>query len=89
MAYQNGKQALKDNLGITYQLLAQQTIEKIDRTLYEVYRDVEAWSELEVMDEVIAGDVDGKMTTFLRSLSQQYGYFSSINAMNQDGLVVA
>jgi len=89
VAYQNGKKALKDNLGATYQLLAEQTIDKIDRTLYEVYRDVTAWSELEVMDEIIAGDVDGKMTSFLISLSEQYGYFSSINAMNREGLVVA
>lgn len=89
VAYQNGKNALKDNLGATYQLLAQQTIDKIDRTLYEVYRDVAAWSELEVMDEIIAGDVDGKMTSFLIILSQQYGYFSSINAMNREGVVIA
>ncbi|NOY83802.1 MAG: EAL domain-containing protein [Nitrospirae bacterium] len=89
VAYQNGKQALKENLGTTYQLLAQQTIDKIDRRLFEVYRNVGAWSELELMDEVIAGDVDGKMTTFLSSLSQQYGYFSSINAMNKEGVVVA
>lgn len=89
VVYQNGKKALKENLGATYQLLARQTIDKIDRTLYEVYRDVAAWSELEVMDEIIAGDVDGKMTSFLISLSQQYGYFSSISAMNRDGRVIA
>lgn len=89
VAYQNGKKALKDNLGATFQWVAQQTIDKIDRTLYAVYRNVMAWSELDVMDEIIAGDVDGKLTSFLISLSKQYGYFASINAMNREGVIVA
>lgn len=89
VAYQNGKQALKNSLGMTYELLAQQTINKIDRTLYEVYRDVTVWSELELMSEIAADDEDGKMTTFLTRLSQQYSYISSINAINHDGVIVA
>jgi len=89
IAYQNGESALKKNLGETFQLVAQQAIDKVDRNLYEVYRNVNTWSELSIMEELITGDVDGKISLFLIGLHQEYGYFSSLNAMNRQGLVVA
>ncbi len=89
IAFQNGEKALKDNLGATFQLVARENMDKIDRSLYEVFRNVKAWSDLSLFDEIIAGDVDGKITTFLISLSKQYGHFSSINAVNHKGLIIA
>jgi PAS domain S-box-containing protein len=89
IAYKNGEKAIKKSLGSTFQQTAHIIIDKVDRYLYEVYYSVQAWAELELMQEVITGDVDGKISSFLMELSKEYGYFSMINALNSEGEVVA
>lgn len=89
IAYQSGERVIKKNLGLSYQQIAQETIEKVDRTLYEVYHNVRAWAELDLMQEVITGDLDGKISSLLMGLSQQYGFYSSIQVLDRKGEVVA
>src|SRR5581483_1900455 len=89
ISYQNGKEAIKQSLGVTLQQIAHQTVDKVDRHLYEVYRNVKTWGELELMEEVITGDLDGKISSFLMRLAKEYGYFSSIEVLNSDGIVIA
>lgn len=89
IAYKNGENIIKRSLGSSFQLIANETTERVDSTLYEVYNDIQTWSELELMQEVITDDLDGKISSFLMGLSKEYGYFSSIDALNSSGEVVA
>lgn len=89
IAYQNGRTAIKQSLGVTFQQIANQTIDKVDRSLYDVYRNVKTWAELEMMEEVITGDLDGKISSLLIRLSKEYGSFSTIDTLNSDGAIIA
>lgn len=89
LAYQHGRQTLQHALGDSLQIIASESIDKIDRSLYEVYYNVRTWSSLEMMDEVLTDDVDGKISVFLIGVNKQYGYFSNLLAINSSGEVVA
>jgi diguanylate cyclase (GGDEF)-like protein/PAS domain S-box-containing protein len=88
ISYQNGKEAIKQSLGVTFQQIAYQTMDKVDRNLFDVYRNVKTWAELDLMEEVITGDLDGKISSFLMRLVKEYGHFSSINVLNSEGIIV-
>ena len=70
IAYLNGQEAIKTSLGTSFQQIAHEKIDRINHSLYEVYRSVQAWAELELMQEVITDDVDGKISTFIMGLSR-------------------
>ena len=89
IAYQNGKRVMKRSLGSSFQQIAHEAIDKVDRSLYEVYHNVQTWAELDLMQEVITGDVDGKISTFFLGLSKEHGYFLSIDAINSEGVIIA
>lgn len=89
IAYKTGQTAIMRSLGAAFQQIANQTIDKVDRSLYDVYRNVKTWAELEVMEEVITGDLDGKISSLLMRLSKEYGSFSAIHVFNADGTVIA
>ena len=89
IAYKNGEETIKESLGVSFQQIAHETIDKVDRSLYEVYHNVQTWAGLDLMQEVITGDVDGKISSFLIGLNKEYGSFSSLDALNRDGELVA
>lgn len=89
LAYQNGREALKESLGKSFQMRAEETIEMVDQNLYEVYQNVQTWAELDILQDVITGDIDSKISTFLMGLNREYGYFSHLYALNNQGEVVA
>lgn len=88
-AYKTGQTAIMQSLGGSFQQIANQTIDKVDRSLYDVHRNVKTWAELELMEEVITGDLDGRISSFLIRLSKEYGSFSSIHVLNTDGTIIA
>ncbi|WDT75666.1 MAG: EAL domain-containing protein [Candidatus Manganitrophus sp.] len=88
-AYKTGQTAIMQSLGGSFQQIANQTIDKVDRSLYDVHRNVKTWAELDLMEEVITGDLDGRISSFLIRLSKEYGSFSSIHVLNTDGTIIA
>jgi len=89
LAYRNGEEAIRTSLGGSFRLLAQEAIDKVDRGLYEVQRNVSTWAGLDMMQELVTDDLDAKISTFLISINREYGYFASIEALNKKGMVVA
>lgn len=81
--------AMKTSLGASFQQIADETIDKVDRSIYEVHQNVLTWSKLDIMQEVLTADVDGKISTYLMELQREYGSFSSIVVLNRQGRVVA
>lgn len=63
---------------------------EIDRMMFERVQNVVAWSRLEIMQEVSIGDVDKRLSNFLRELKNSYqGVYTEIYVTNTDGLIVA
>lgn len=89
IASKNAEATLKKTLGSNLQVMAHEAIESVNHNLYEAYHNVQSWSELELMQEVIIGDIDGNISSFLMDLVEKYKYFYSIDALNSQGEVVA
>lgn len=89
IAYQIGKETIKESLGASFQQIAHETINMVDRHLYEVYNNLQTWAELDIMQDIVTGDIDGKLSSFLMGLSREYGYFAEINVLNSEGEVIA
>ena len=73
VAYPVALNAMKTSLGSSFQQIAQETIDKVDRSVYEVYQNVSTWSKLDIMQEILTGDLDGKISTYLMELKREYG----------------
>ena len=89
IAYENGKCAIRTSLGTSFRQLANAAIEKVDRALYEVYHNVRTWAHLELMQDILENDTEGEISDFLVSIGIEYGYFSHLVVLNQQGHVVA
>lgn len=63
---------------------------EIDRMMFERIQNVVSWSRLEMMQEVRIGDVDKRLSNFLRELKNSYqGVYSELYVTNAAGLIVA
>jgi len=89
IAYTIAESAIENSLGNGYVQIADETMERVDRSMYEVYQNVQTWSKLDIMQDVITDDFDGNISTYLIGLEREYGYFSSLFALNARGKVVA
>ena len=89
LSYQNGRNAVQESLGSSFQQLAREAIDKVDRHLFGVYLNIQTWSELTLMQEIITGDLDAKISEFLIETNKKHRYLSSISVVTMNGEVVA
>lgn len=58
--------------------------------LHERMRNVQSWSQLAVMQEAKIGDIDKRLSIFLKGLSHSYGgIYRAIYVVDNDGLIIA
>src|SRR3990167_7131236 len=88
MAYQNAEGALKKNLGSGLHRLAQHTVSSIDQNFYYLLQDIRSWADFELMQEVLTGDLDGRISVFLVELNKREGIFTELVVLNQEGEVI-
>ena len=88
-AYENGQEAIKKNLGSTFQQLAHARIENSEKRLGDVYKSVRQWSQMSIMQEVFTGDMDATIQSFLIDTSKETQDFTHISVINPQGVVVA
>ncbi|MBI3617906.1 MAG: PAS domain S-box protein [Candidatus Omnitrophica bacterium] len=88
-AYENGQQAIKKNLGSTFQQLAHARIENAEQNFGDVYKTVKHWSQMSIMQEVFTGDMDATIQSFLIEISKENKDFTHISVVNSHGVVVA
>lgn len=69
--------------------LANQKLELASSHLSGVATNLHAWSELEVMNDVISGDVDQRVARTLTGLKSQYGLAGDIYAFDMQGKLIA
>lgn len=89
IAYERGERALRESLGRNFEQMAAEAVDKVDRTLHVAYMDVQFWARLDVMQEVLTGDLDGRVSSFLMTTAREHGDFVSIDAIDTNGEVVA
>ncbi len=89
IAYRNGEGAIRESMDESFQQLAYEAIDKVDRSLFRTVQDVRTWAGLDLMQEVSTGDPGGKVSSFLVEVHQEYGHFSNIDALSPEGRVAA
>ncbi|WP_054773148.1 sensor histidine kinase [Methylogaea oryzae] len=77
--------AIQANLGQT----ANDRLEKLQAEFARQLIDVQAWASLEVMNDIITGDIDGRIRRTLAELKKQYGLPGHIYAFDDKGKLVA
>lgn len=68
---------------------AKDRLEKLQSEFARQLIDVQAWASLEVMNDIITGDIDGRIRRALAELKKQYGLPGHIYAFDDKGKLVA
>jgi len=75
--------------GASHASIAADTLDRLDRFLFERYRNVVSWAGLEVMGDVVVDDLDRRIAQTLHGLRGDYGVYSALYCLDADGDVVA
>ena len=89
ISFKSEEDIILRTLGTSFNQKAHDVINKVDSVLYGIYESVQVWVEPELMQEVITDDLDGTISSFLIGLNKKHNYFSSIDVLNSNGMVVA
>src|SRR3989338_2827678 len=89
IAYFNGRAVLKENIGYSLQEKAFHLIDKIDRMLYFNQENAKSWATLDVMQDILTDDAEGRITKDLTKLKEAYGIYSGLFCANALGTIVA
>ncbi|MFQ5596846.1 MAG: EAL domain-containing protein [Nitrospiria bacterium] len=88
-AYFEGQEALRNGIGMNFEALALNAMDKVDRSLWSRKQDLKAWASIEAMQDVIADDADGRIVDILVQLKKEYGMYSEIFVATTKGEIVA
>jgi PAS domain S-box-containing protein len=89
LAYQNGRRAIEQSLGQLFELRAQAATSALDRELVTIEATGRAWAALELMQDALGDDVDGRVTTFLMAQGGTQPLLAAARVTNVSGTVVA
>lgn len=87
--YKVATQSLQERIGQTMRLQASSIMDQIDRMLFERYRNVQNWSEEDMMLDILSDDPEGRISNFLTTLKKQYGLYADIVCTDNSGKIVA
>jgi len=89
ITYQSAKNALEKKIGQGFMSLAQETMDKIDRNIYERLQNINAWVSLGTMQDIMIEDEDGRIAADLKRLSSDYGVYHDIYVFDKKGNNIA
>lgn len=69
--------------------LANLKLDRLENEFDQLATNLRAWSSLEVMNDLISGDVDKRVARTLEGLKRQYGLTGEIYAFDTDGKLIA
>ncbi len=87
--YKISKDILQERIGQGLQQQAVQVMDHIDRMLFERSQNVDGWSQNALMNGILKGDADGRISEFLILLKRDYGFYADIVCADKDGRIVA
>ena len=89
MAYRSGRQAIEDSLGNLFELRATRAVEALDRESFQLQSTTQSWTGLELMQDVLNDDPDGRISSFLFQQRQGHGMLARAVVTDVAGRVVA
>ncbi|MFQ5681097.1 MAG: ATP-binding protein [Candidatus Omnitrophota bacterium] len=89
VAYHNGRQALIKGIGQNLHQIAHEAIDKVNRSMFGVWMNIRTWSNLDILQEITIGDLDGRVTQFLMEAKKNYGTYNNLYCFNARAEMVA
>lgn len=90
LSFFQAREALKKEITHDMQTLSQAIANDIARMMYERVQNVHSWSRLSIMQEAKIGDVDKRLSIFLKELNTSYGdIYRSIYVIDAERNVIA
>jgi signal transduction histidine kinase len=90
LAFYEARGALKNEIQHDIQTRAAATVDEIDRIMFERLHNTASWSQLEIMQDVLIGDVDKRLSKFLAELKYSYhDIYNELYVVDNNGLVIA
>lgn len=90
LSFYQTRTVLKQEITRDMQTLSNAVANDIQRMMFERLRNVKTWSQLSIMQELVIGDVDKRLSVFLSGLAQSYGnIYHTIYVEDLQGNVIA
>lgn len=89
VVYSGVRASLLENEAATLNQLADLKYEQLANVIGALATDLTAWAELDVMNDLVSGDIDKRIAHALEALKRLYGLTGDLYAFNTAGKLVA
>ena len=90
LAFTQARTILRQEITRDMQTRASAALDDIDNMMFERLQNVASWSHLEVMNEVVIGDIDKRLSNFLGELVTSYrGVYQTLYVVNNQNIITA
>lgn len=90
LTFHEARTVLREEIVRDMQTRANAASHQVDNMMFERLQNIVSWSRLEVMDEVVIGDFDKRLSNLLHELKVSYrGVYQSLYVVNNQNIVVA
>jgi len=89
VVYSGARTSVIDSATSTLQQLAEVKYERLANDIEALATDVSAWSQLDVMNDLVSGDLDKRVARTLEQLKAQYALPGDLYAFDAAGALVA
>lgn len=89
VVYSGVRTSLRESAAQTLNQVADLKYERLGNRIDELATNLTAWSQLEVMNDLVSGDVDKRVDSALEGLKRLYGLTGDIYAFDSGGTLIA
>lgn len=89
ISYYSGRTIIMESISAKLPTIASQLMKHIDTMFYFVFKDTQTWADLDIMQDVLTKDIDGRISSLLSKLKKGYGVYRDIYCVDVNGNIVA
>ena len=89
VSYYFARQALQRNIEHKLEELARLAMERVDQQMAYYTEEIEVWANLEVMQDVLTADADGRINATLTNFKKSHPAYQHIHCLNKTGEIIA
>lgn len=90
LSFYQAKYALRNEIQHDLQTTGKAVAEHVDSVLNERVQNVRSWSQLGIMQDLLIGDIDKRLSIFLAETRQSYAeQYINLDVVDRQGLIVA
>lgn len=90
LSFYQAKSALRSEIQHDLQTTGKAVAEHVDSVLNERVQNVRSWSQLGIMQDLLIGDIDKRLSIFLAETRQSYAeQYINLDVVDRQGLIVA